>query len=83
MAARISVLALTIFIFALAGPAQAYVGPGAGVSLLGAAFGLIFAVALALGVIVLWPLRRLFKHRKAARQNSPATETAQANAEPD
>jgi len=83
MTARISAFALTLFLFALAAPAQAYVGPGAGVSLIGAAIGLIFAVVLALGVIVLWPLRRLLKHRKAGRQEISGTEAAQANADPD
>lgn len=81
MIVRTFILALTIF--ALAAPAHAYVGPGAGVSLIGAAVGLIFAVVLALGVIVLWPLRRFMKHRKAARQDVDANDAAPAGAESD
>ena len=42
-------------------PAAAYVGPGAGLSLLGAFWGLLLAVVAALGFVILWPLRRLFR----------------------
>jgi len=44
-------------IFALLG----YVGPGAGMGALGALFGLIVSVLLALGVLLLWPVRMLLR----------------------
>jgi len=47
-------------------PALAYVGPGAGVSLFGAAFGLIAAVVSAIGFVLMWPIRSLLKKRRAA-----------------
>ncbi len=83
MAVRTRLLALSICLCALAGPAQAYVGPGAGVTLIGAAIGLIVAIVMAVGVIVLWPLRRVLKRRKAARQDLAGNDAAQANADPD
>lgn len=43
--------------------AQAYVGPGAGISLLGSTLGLLVAVVTALGIVILWPLRNLLKRR--------------------
>jgi len=46
-------------------PAAAYVGPGAGLSLLGAFWGLLLAVAAALGFVILWPLRRLWRRDRA------------------
>lgn len=49
-------------------PALAYIGPGAGVSLFGAAFGLIAAVASAIGFVLLWPIRAMLKKRRAAAQ---------------
>lgn len=52
----------------VAQPALAYIGPGAGVSLFGAAFGLIAAVASAIGFVLFWPIRSLLKKRRAARQ---------------
>lgn len=51
-------LALTAF------PAIAYVGPGAGLTLLGALWGLILAVVVSLGFVLLWPLRRLMRRNK-------------------
>lgn len=48
-------------------PAVAYVGPGAGLSLLGALWGLLIAVGAAIGFVVLWPLRRFLKNRQAAK----------------
>ena len=80
---RISILALAIIAPTLSIPAHAYVGPGAGVSLIGAAVGLILAILFALGVVVLWPLRRLMKQRKGARQELDANDVAQAGAESD
>jgi hypothetical protein len=48
--------------------AAAYVGPGAGLSLLGALWGLLLAVGACVGFIVLWPLRRYLRRRAEARQ---------------
>lgn len=50
----------------VAHPALAYVGPGAGVSLIGAALGLIAAVFSVVGFILVWPIRALLKKRRAA-----------------
>jgi hypothetical protein len=51
-------------------PALAYVGPGAGLTLLGALWGLILAVAVSLGFVLLWPLRRLMRRNKQAPQTA-------------
>ena len=42
----------------------AYIGPGAGLGLLGALIGLVLAVGSALGFVILWPLRALLRKRK-------------------
>lgn len=56
-----------------AGPAMAYIGPGAGLSLLGALWGVVAAVAAALLFLLLWPLRRLMRRQRAtAAQRGPA-----------
>lgn len=47
------------------GPALAYVGPGAGLSLLGTLWGVLIAVLAAVSFLVLWPLRRLLRQRRA------------------
>ena len=82
MAKFLGTLTLTLAFLAIAEPALAYIGPGAGVSLLGAAAGLIVAILVAFGVIVLWPLRRFMKSRRKAA-DEPAGDVVPASAEPD
>jgi membrane protein implicated in regulation of membrane protease activity len=53
--------------------AEAYIGPGAGLSLFGALWALISAVVAALGFLVLWPLRRMRKRRLARQQAATIT----------
>ncbi|WP_299391032.1 hypothetical protein [Pelagibius sp.] len=45
-------------------PALAYIGPGAGLSLLGALWGVLVAVLAALLFLLFWPLRRLLRRRR-------------------
>lgn len=67
----------TILVPILAGAASevalAYVGPGAGLSLIGALWGLLVAVIAALAFVIVWPIRRMRRqrsaHRRAARDN--------------
>lgn len=61
-----SVAALVLFVWPDA--ALAYVGPGAGISLIGALVGLVAAVFAALGVVLSWPIRKMLKRSKAAKQ---------------
>ena len=70
--------------------AEAYVGPGAGLSLLTALWGIIAAIGMALFFVIMWPIRRMRRRRKAeaaasaesgAAENGTAesgTSTAQA-----
>ncbi|REK19380.1 MAG: hypothetical protein DWQ37_00845 [Planctomycetota bacterium] len=41
-----------------------YIGPGAGLGLIGALVGLFLAVLRALGFVVFWPVRRLLRKSK-------------------
>jgi hypothetical protein len=54
-------VAVVIAALGAATPALAYVGPGAGLSLVGAFWGLLVAIFAALAFIVVWPVRRLLK----------------------
>lgn len=47
---------------------QAYVGPGAGLSLLGALWALIVAVAAAVVFLFAWPIRRMRRRRREAEE---------------
>lgn len=71
MSRMISALALLLF----AGGTFAYVGPGAGISVLGSLLGILATILLAIVAIVMWPIRKLMKRRKAA---AAIAETAEA-----
>jgi len=52
--------------------AEAYVGPGAGLSLLSALWGLLAAVGAAFLFLIMWPIRRMRRRKRdaqAAREN--------------
>jgi hypothetical protein len=43
---------------------MAYVGPGAGITILGALWSVILAIALAVGAVLFWPIRVLIRRRR-------------------
>lgn len=53
-------------------PALAYVGPGAGITMLGALWAVIAAIVLAFGAVLFWPIRVLLKkwRKKPAQDES-------------
>jgi len=62
--------------------ADAYVGPGAGLSLLGALWALIVAIAAAVAFIVAWPIRRMRRRKREERELAAAEQQAENAAEP-
>lgn len=69
---------LTTLLFSLAaGPLHAYIGPGAGISVLGSLLGILATILVAIGAIIFWPLRKLMRRRKAAA--AQPTESAAAD----
>ena len=70
-------IALTLFAGVTA-PAMAYIGPGAGLSLLGALWGLLVAIGAALLFIIAWPFRRMLRRR---HQTQAAESTADTSAD--
>lgn len=74
---RAALLALGTAAIALAAlPASAYVGPGAGLTLIGALWGLVVAVVMSLGFILLWPFRRLLRRNKGINASQDARQSA-------
>lgn len=57
-------------------PAVAYIGPGAGISVLGSLLGILTTIVVAIGAIIFWPLRKFMKRRKARRGSVASTEVA-------
>lgn len=75
---RIVLLAIALLISA---PAAAYIGPGAGISVLGSLLGILATIVVAIGAIVMWPLRKMLKKRRqAAADNAQTSEEADAEA---
>jgi len=50
-------------------PAYAYIGPGLGLGVIGAIFGFIMSIVLAIMALVWYPLKRLFGIGKKRRKN--------------
>jgi membrane protein implicated in regulation of membrane protease activity len=72
-------LAVIVAALGAAAPAAAYVGPGAGLSLVGAFWGLLVAVFAALAFVILWPIRRFLKQRRRATPQPQAADAAEAD----
>jgi membrane protein implicated in regulation of membrane protease activity len=58
--------------------ADAYIGPGAGLSLFGALWALIAAIAAALAFIVLWPIRNAMRRRTTQKKAAAAVSQSAA-----
>ena len=66
----------------LPGIAQAYIGPGAGITFIGALIGVVLAVFSAIGFILFWPIRRMLAKRKGKGEaEAEVTEAAEASPE--
>lgn len=64
---KLAALTVVLAVLSLPGAAIAYVGPGAGLSLLGALWALVAAIVLAIGFVIAWPLRVLLRQKNATR----------------
>lgn len=67
-------IALALSLFTT--PAFAYIGPGAGITVLGALWGVVVAVVLAVVAVLLWPLRVLFRRRRRKPAHTTDLEAA-------
>jgi membrane protein implicated in regulation of membrane protease activity len=59
----------------IATPATAYVGPGAGISVLGSLLGILATIFVAIGAILFWPIRKLMRRRKAKKETEVSGDT--------
>jgi hypothetical protein len=73
------VLTIVVLTIGMVNTAAAYVGPGAGLSLLGALWGLVVAVGAALWFVIVWPLRRMRKRAQQNRDEEGGTDTDHGN----
>lgn len=76
----LNTLTLALLLLTASPLAQAYVGPGAGVTAIGALWAVILAILFAIGGILIWPIRAFLKRRKAAAAENNAETSADDNA---
>ena len=57
-------------------PALAYIGPGAGITMLGAIWSVIVAIFLAIGAVIFWPIRLLLRRRRNRAAKAAGGEAA-------
>jgi len=58
-------LPVLVLLVLLSSTAFAYVGPGAGISVLGSLLSILATIVVAIGAIIFWPVRKYMKRRKA------------------
>ena len=75
---------LLAWVVVAGGPAFAYVGPGAGITMLGALWGVVAAVLVAVGAVFYLPIRALLRkrHQRHGDQAVPHERSTAADAEP-
>jgi hypothetical protein len=76
----LSAAVLVVTLVLLATPAWAYIGPGAGITVLGALWGVIVALVLGLGAVLMWPIRGLFRRRRRSALAARSEATVEAAA---
>ena len=67
---------LLITALLLSSPVSAYIGPGAGISVLGSLLGIVVTIVVAIGAIVMWPLRKMLKKRRKSSAEATAGDPA-------
>lgn len=68
-----------LLVLTLSAPAHAYVGPGAGLGVIGTLIGIVAAIVLAMFGLLWYPLKRAFG-KKAATDGVPASDDASLGA---
>ena len=77
----ITLILLTLTLLAPVSTVVAYVGPGAGMSVLGSLLSILATIFVAIGAIIIWPLRKFMKRRKARRNSLANAEPADAGSD--
>jgi hypothetical protein len=73
-------LLFILLILSVPSSAAAYIGPGAGISVLGSLLAVLGTIALAIGAILFWPIRKLLKRRKGKQAgDTPDSSTESAD----
>jgi hypothetical protein len=74
MTPAVAVSTIIAFLSLVPAPVSAYVGPGTGISLIGAIIAVIAAILFTVGGIFLWPFRALKRWLRKRRGEEPVIE---------
>ncbi len=66
---------LAVLLLLLASTAHAYIGPGAGIPVLGSLIGIIITIVIAISAILFWPIRKMLKRGKKAKTTETTAST--------
>lgn len=80
MSASILALVTGIAVVGLPHAAAAYVGPGAGLTMLGALWAVIAALVFALAGLIIWPIRAMRRRRRELASARTATASSDGDA---
>lgn len=75
-------LILAILLLLLASTAHAYIGPGAGIPVLGSLIGIVITIVVAIAAILFWPIRKMLKRGKNKTKTSE-NQSSEATADSD
>ena len=73
VAARLVVVSLAVAAAGFAPAAVAYVGPGAGLGVVGAALAMLAAIVVTVIGVIVWPVRMLMRRRKQRASEAGVT----------
>ena len=77
----IATVGLAVMFSIVAAPALAYIGPGAGITVIGAAFGVLATIAVVIFSLLWYPVRRL-RGKKKRKITDAESETLASEREP-
>ncbi len=72
---------LIVLLVLISSPVSAYVGPGAGISVLGSLLGILATIFVAIGAILFWPIRKLMRRKKKRTESGPSQDTDSSSAD--
>lgn len=70
MSKRFTIILPALLLPLTASQALAYIGPGAGMSIVGSVLSILATFFVAVGAILFWPVRKYLKRRKARRESA-------------
>ncbi len=59
----------------LSSQAFAYIGPGAGIPIIGSLLGMVVTVVLVIAAILFWPIRKILKKKKKNQNKREQSES--------